>query len=237
MAVKHLVGVIFVLGCLAWRSSASHDEDSATKKLDELFEIISNSLAGNDKCQDTDLPGDCTITSDCLKITCNAHFGGKTITLTVKVNRCDEPVTVTINVKVKGDDVDWTHVFTSGDELAVPGLGIDVKGVAKAGLFIRVKLEPDDNILTVKVILEGGTKVGSVTFFPLKMTMVTQKLPISTAYCGFVRWWEARNTAVRIVLVLVFLLLVLSIITGFNCCCCCCCCCRPCRRKRSLIII
>ena len=61
--------------------------DSATKKLDELFEIISNSLAGNDKCKDTDLPGDCTITSDCLKITCNAHFGGKTITLTVKVNR------------------------------------------------------------------------------------------------------------------------------------------------------
>ena len=66
-------------------------------------------------------------------------------------SRCDEPVTVTVNVKVKGDDVDWTHVFTSGDELAVPGLGIDVKGVAKAGLFIRVKLEPDDNILTVKV--------------------------------------------------------------------------------------
>ena len=54
-------------------------------------------------------------------------------------------------MKVKGDDVDWTHVFTSGDELAVPGLGIDVKGVAEAGLFIRVKLEPDDNILTVKV--------------------------------------------------------------------------------------
>ena len=53
---------------------------------------------------------------------------------------------------------------------------------------------------------------------------------------GFVRWWEARNTAVRIVLVLVFLLLVLSIITGFNCCCCCCCC-RPCRRKRLRFII
>ena len=54
---------------------------------------------------------------------------------------------------------------------------------------------------------------------------------------GFVRWWEARNTAVRIVLVLVFLLLVLSIITGFNCCCCCCCCCRPCRRKRLRFIM
>ena len=38
--------------------------------------------------------------------------------------------------------------------------------------------------LVIQIILEGGTKVGSVTFFPLTMTIVTQKLPISTAYCG-----------------------------------------------------
>ena len=43
---------------------------------------------------------------------------------------------MSINVKVKGEDIDWTHVFTSGDELAVPGLGIAVKNVAKAGMFI-----------------------------------------------------------------------------------------------------
>ena len=47
--------------------------------------------------------------------------------------------------------MDWTHVFTSGDELPVPGLGIAVKGVAKAGLFVRVKLESEDNKLTLKV--------------------------------------------------------------------------------------
>lgn len=66
-------------------------------------------------------------------------------------SRCDEPVTVTINVKIKGEDIDWTHVFTSGDELAVPGLGIDVKNIAKAGMFIRVTVEPDDGMLTLKV--------------------------------------------------------------------------------------
>ena len=58
---------------------------------------------------------------------------------------------MTINVKVKGEDIDWTHVFTSGDELAVPGLGIDVKGVAMAGLFVKVSLEPEDKILMLKV--------------------------------------------------------------------------------------
>lgn len=58
---------------------------------------------------------------------------------------------MTINVKVKGEDIDWTHVFTSGDELAVPGLGIDVKGVAMVGLFVKVLLEPEDKILMLKV--------------------------------------------------------------------------------------
>lgn len=60
---------------------------------------------------------------------------------------------MSINVKVKGEDIDWTHVFTSGDELAVPGLGIAVKNVAKAGMFIKVKIEPDDDMLTLKVRL------------------------------------------------------------------------------------
>lgn len=68
-------------------------------------------------------------------------------------SRCDEPVTVSINVKVKGEDIDWTYVFTSGDEQAVPGLGIDIKDVAKAGLFIKVTIEPEDSKLTLKVRL------------------------------------------------------------------------------------
>lgn len=60
---------------------------------------------------------------------------------------------MSINVKVKGEDIDWTHVFTSDDELAVPGLGIVVKDVAKAGMFIKVKIEPEDGKLTLKVRL------------------------------------------------------------------------------------
>ena len=34
-----------------------------------------------------DLLGDCTITDDCLQITCKTDFGGKTTSLTVNVNR------------------------------------------------------------------------------------------------------------------------------------------------------
>ena len=66
--------------------------------------------------------------------------------------RCDEPVTVSINVKVKDEDIDWTHVFTSGDELAVPGLGITVKNV-EAGMFIKTEIESENGMLTLKVRL------------------------------------------------------------------------------------
>ena len=68
-------------------------------------------------------------------------------------SRCDEPVTVSINVKVKDEDIDWTHVFTSGDELAVPGLGLTVKNVGEAGMFIKVKIESENGMLTLKVRL------------------------------------------------------------------------------------
>ena len=54
-------------------------------------------------------------------------------------------------MKIKGEDIDWTHVFTSGDELAVPGLGIDVKNIGKAGMFIRVTVEPEEGMLTLRV--------------------------------------------------------------------------------------
>ena len=60
---------------------------------------------------------------------------------------------MSINVKVKDEDIDWTHVFTSGDELAVPGLGLTVKNVGEAGMFIKVQIESENGMLTLKVRL------------------------------------------------------------------------------------
>ena len=61
--------------------------------------------------------------------------------------RCEEPVTVTIAVKV--ENVEWSHVFTSGDELPVPGLTLG--SLVKAGLYVKVELQEGDRKLTLKV--------------------------------------------------------------------------------------
>lgn len=56
---------------------------------------------------------------------------------------------MTIDVKV--ENVEWSHVFTSGDELPVPGSTLSVGGLAKAGLYVTVKLQEGDGKLTLKV--------------------------------------------------------------------------------------
>ena len=43
--------------------------------------------------------------------------------------RCDKPFTATINVQVEKENVEWSHVFNSGEEMAVGKTDIYVKVV------------------------------------------------------------------------------------------------------------
>ena len=60
--------------------------------------------------------------------------------------RCDDPVTVTITVQDKNGNTDWTHVFTSGGDVAIPGMTF-----SGAGLFVKVELDPENDKLELKV--------------------------------------------------------------------------------------
>ncbi|XP_068687039.1 uncharacterized protein [Montipora foliosa] len=208
LALLVLVLVSFALGSKASR------QDSDTKALDDLLDKIADGLANNDNCKDVEVPNGCRITEDSVKITCENTYFGKDMVVTSKVNRCDDPVTATITVQDKNGDTDWTHVFTSGSDVAIPGMSY-----SGAGLFIKVALIPENGKLALKVSLL--TEVGIISVPPIQLFSL--KLPISTEYCGFVRWWQQRNSAERIALVIAFLIAVLSVITG--CCFCCCCCC------------
>ncbi|XP_067057930.1 uncharacterized protein [Acropora muricata] len=222
--------ILLVVVSLALGSRGSR-KDSGTKPLDDLLEKIADGLAKHDKCKNIEIP-DCTITEDCLQLTCSKKEFDKEISLKVKVNRCEEPVTVTIDVKV--ENVEWSHVFTSGDELPVPGLTVSAGGIAKAGLYVKVELQEGDGKLTLKVFLEAKVKIGSVGLGP-SIELVSKQLPIQTAYCGLVRWWYDKNTAVRISVTITFLLVALFVIT-FGCFCGCCCCCKPCKKRSNRVI-
>ncbi|XP_074633461.1 uncharacterized protein LOC141892171 [Acropora palmata] len=208
LEVITLVVVSLVLG------SRGSRKDSGTKLLDDLLEKVVDIIAKNDKCKglDNKLPPGCSITEDCFRVTCAKKVDGKDISLKMKFNRCDKPFTATINVQVEKENVEWSHVFNSGEEMAV----------GKTDIYVKVvELKDEDGKLQVRLEVKG--KADS---FEVPKT----QLPISTEYCGFVRWWFDKNTAVRISVTTSFLLVVLFIITG-GCFCCCCCCCKPCKKR------
>ncbi|XP_015749077.1 PREDICTED: uncharacterized protein LOC107328849 [Acropora digitifera] len=225
-----LVVVSLVLG------SRGSRKDSGTKPLDDLLEKIADGLAKNDKCKNikSESLSGCTITEDCLELTCSKTLIKKEISLKMKVNRCDEPVTVTIDVKVKKENVEWSHVFTSSDEVQVPGLTFSVAGLAKADLYVKVKLLDEDGKFTFKIGLAAKTKLGPIKLPLASFNVASEPLPITREYCGLVRWWFDKNTAVRISVTITFLLVALFVITfgcfgGF---------CRgkPCKKRINLVI-
>ena len=63
--------------------------ESSTRIIDGLIVGIANGLADNEECVSMDLPGECTITSDCSQIMCTTYLGGETISLKVTINRYD----------------------------------------------------------------------------------------------------------------------------------------------------
>ncbi|XP_067016506.1 uncharacterized protein [Acropora muricata] len=213
LEVITLVVVSLVLG------SRGSRKDSDTKPLDDLLEKVVDIIAKNDKCKGLDikLPPGCSITEDCFRVTCAKKVDGKDISLKMKFNRCDKPVTVTIDVKVEKENWEKSYVFSSGEEMALGDSAMYVR-------VIELKDEEGNLTLQVKANLASSPDDQSASFD------VQTQLPISREDCGFVRWWFDKNTAVRISVTTSFLLVVLFIITG-GCFCCCCCCCKPCKKK------
>mgnify|MGYP000362121103 FL=1 len=58
---------------------------------------------------------------------------------------------MTIDVKVVSENLEWSHVFTSGVEVPVPRLTYSVPFVGEAGLYVKVELKDEDGKVTLKV--------------------------------------------------------------------------------------
>ncbi|KAK2566649.1 hypothetical protein P5673_009309 [Acropora cervicornis] len=117
--------------------------DSDTKPLDDLLEKIVDIIAKNDKCKglDNELPPGCSITEDCFRLTCAKRVDNKDISLTMKFNRCDKPVTVTIDVKVEKENWERSYVFSSGEEMAL----------GDSAMYVRViELKDEEGNLTLQ---------------------------------------------------------------------------------------
>jgi hypothetical protein len=125
----------------------------------------------NDNCPDlAQALGDgCSINDDCTKMTCTENnLGDKKLSLTIKINKCEDPPSIGITVEALG--FSWTHTFQSDQRIAVPGLSITPFGkVLSAGVYLKVELKDNGSNLKLKVRIESshaGHLVGQSNALP-----------------------------------------------------------------------
>lgn len=170
----------------------------------------------------TTLGDGCSISDDCSTITCKMDFVEKPITLTLEVNKCDDPVSVTAKMDVPDLYITWSHTYTSDDIVAVPGFTASLPSVVSAGVYVQVALTPDGDKLRLTVKLLAGGEILGKGVYPVKTTVMEGDLPINTNACGFFAWWYDMSDVGKGAVIggsLVFIIIMII-------CCCCCCCCR-----------
>ena len=96
------------------------------------------------------LDKNCNVNDDCTKITCSERFVEKDITFSFDINKCADPVTVTTKMKVPDLGIYWTHTYTSGDIVAVPGFTVNLPLVS-GGVYVQVTLDSSTSKLQIKV--------------------------------------------------------------------------------------
>lgn len=192
---------------------------SVAAEFEDHQDIEPNSISEDGGCSGSSptLGDGCSLSDDCSTITCKMDFVKKPITFKLKINKCDDPVTVTASMNVPDLDITWSHTYSGDDKIPVPGFSVPVGGV-----YVQVDLTNNGDTLHLKVNL----LVGALGVYLPPVTVVDGDLPISTDDCGFFGWFIDLSVPAKIAVIagtVVFLIAV--------CCGCCCYCC--CRRRRS----
>ena len=115
---------------------------------------LSTAADYNSNCPDfSQALGDgCTVSDDCSKVTCKLKFADNDITLKIQINKCEDPVTITATMTVPDLDIEWSHEYSSGDIVAVPGFTVSLPGFFSAGVYVQVDMTDNGDQLTLKVI-------------------------------------------------------------------------------------
>ena len=83
----------------------------------------------------------CTVTDHCGTYTCTAEFEGESVTLSLKIDRSQDPLSAEIRLAVPGKGFDWSHTFKSGDKIQVAGFPLTIKGLGGADMFLVLTLD------------------------------------------------------------------------------------------------
>ena len=101
-------------------------------------------------CKAMKLPPICSITEDCLKITCRVKFLKKQLIFGVTIDNCNKPPSITVHVQVPHTRIGLVKTVRSSQQIPVPGFGFTLRG-AKGGVFVDIRIRPAGTGLSVEV--------------------------------------------------------------------------------------
>lgn len=88
-----------------------------------------------------DIPLTCTVTDHCGTYTCSSEFDGESVTLSLKFDRSQEPLSAEIILKVPAENFEWKHTFVSGDKFQVVGFPLAIKGLGSADMYLTLTMD------------------------------------------------------------------------------------------------
>jgi len=159
-------------------------------------------------------------------------FVDKPITFKLKVNKCDDPVSVTATMDVPDLFITWSHTYTSDDIVEVPGFTASLPSVVSAGVYVQVALTPKGDELRVTVKLLAGGEILGKGIYPVKAPVMEGDLPINTNACGVFAWWYEMDDVSQGAVIGGSILFVIILII-----CCYCCCCRSRPNNQGVILM
>ena len=83
----------------------------------------------------------CTVSDRCGTYTCSAEFDGESMTLSLKFDRSQDPLTAEVILKVPGRSFEWKHTFKNGDKLQVVDFPLAIKGLGSADIYLTLTME------------------------------------------------------------------------------------------------
>ncbi|KXJ26717.1 uncharacterized protein LOC110239607 [Exaiptasia diaphana] len=140
-------------------------------------------MSRNFNCGNIQHPLGCTFSPDCSVKTCKVDFVGLKFEFQLTINKCENPVTVTISFKVHPLNINFAHTFPSDQTIPIPGLENGF-GPLRGGVFVMVKMRPDNGKLNVKIQLQCGIAIGNNPIFPIVLDLLKGPLPIDTSTCN-----------------------------------------------------
>ncbi|XP_029213568.2 uncharacterized protein LOC114977125 [Acropora millepora] len=134
----------------------------------------------------------CRISTDCSTITCSTNLTRSRETIQLKVNMCDNAVSVTTSMTVRDPGMLWSHTYTSDNIIKVPNG-------------------------TVSVVYVFGEKTYKQNIYPWKRTAVINgDLSTSTGACGIFGWWYDLSSSAQAAVISGSILIIVVLIISFT---------------------